>query len=80
MKYIRDRHRGIFIFPLKVRHDQMAEWLGGEIISAGYIEPGPGRWPQCVGRSSTLKLGSLDDDTEVLHEQGCLWLTKLTDQ
>lgn len=67
MKYIRCKHRGIMLFPSIVRHDRMAEWVGGEILSAGNVtEDG-----RCVGSSSTLgNLAPLPDDERILAGQG----------
>lgn len=71
MKYIRCKHRGIFLFPLNIRHDKMAEWMGGEIISAGFIKFQDGDW-RCLGESMTLRLKALPEDTDLLWQQGLI--------
>lgn len=79
MKYIatkqEDGTEEIFIFPMDVNHDCMAEVLSGirnqtwgdwkrirrNPISAGFIEGG-----QCVGGSETLQLKARPEDTSLL--------------
>jgi hypothetical protein len=71
VKYVRCLHRGLFLFPDKVRHDKMKELLGGQIISAGFVGRKDGKL-SCYGQSTTLRLASLPDDTELLNDQGLL--------
>ena len=72
MKYIRCKHRGIFIFPLNIDHSKMASWVGEKsIISAGFVKYDYKKEHfVCEGHSMTLDMSSLPEDTEILLEQG----------
>jgi hypothetical protein len=74
MKYVKCRYRGIFLFSPKIRHEQMRDWLGGEIVSAGLVALGPDGLPMCSGHSSTLGISADERDTEILREQMALCL------
>ncbi len=41
----------------------------GEIVSAGFVEFGPGGVPRCFGMSESLGIASRDDDSDALAAQ-----------
>jgi hypothetical protein len=73
MKYIRTGILGIVLFSETRSHDEMAERLmrkGDEVISAGFVHADD--WCDdgqvvCSGRSVSLGISSLDEDTEILR-------------
>lgn len=87
MKYLvtktEDGTEEIFVFPLSVHHDIMADavcslrnqsrgdWkrIKREVISAGFVTQG-----RCVGYSETLKLKSREVDTALLTSSNSLTL------
>ena len=72
MKYIRTTS-GIFIFPKYTDHDSFAYDLQmvapRDMISAGFVMPGNSDPLICYGKSMTLELESLDEDTRLLTRQ-----------
>ena len=69
MKYIRHKLDGFYMFPNRVSHiDMMLVSCGPvsrtDIISAGFIVDG-----KCLGRSVSLDIRSLPNDTADLREQ-----------
>jgi len=47
----------IIIFPRHERHSDVAERMGGEVVSAGFMSIA-GEHVDCFGESESLKLGS----------------------
>lgn len=73
-KYIavaQDEHSmPIFIlFPQNINHDTMARAMirarYPEVISAGFVD----EFLQCYGESTTLRIKSKPEDTDLLHQQ-----------
>lgn len=50
----------------------MAGWIGGEIISAGFVRIGPDGNLKCSGLSDTLRMGPLPGDDKLIQAQGLL--------
>jgi hypothetical protein len=71
MKYIRTENKGFIIFASFIDHSTMVERNVGlldEVISAGFVGVcSDGLY--CHGKSTTLKIGPLPDDTERLKSQ-----------
>ncbi len=70
MKYIRHRKLGFVLFEGSVRHDQVANSLGGatEVVSAGFVFT-PGADLMCMGHSSTLNIGFGPSDARDLKSR-----------
>jgi hypothetical protein len=72
MKYIRFKRLGMVLFEETKSHQDFAELLQDEPISAGfvrttsYIEEGR---PVCSGDSYTLKIATLPEDTQLLRNR-----------
>ena len=71
MKYIRHKKYGFCLFPNIIKHKNMAECFFGkeEIISAGFVGIGPTEIFECYGESSSLRMSSLEEDSEILRKQ-----------
>lgn len=77
-KYIRHEIQGFILWPRTVRddvwHNRMASFVtnecaGGKIISAGSVRFDHTGKPQCYGRSESLNINSLPEDSELLAKQ-----------
>ena len=51
------------LFPATMTHSIMARDLGSEAVSAGFVTPGL----KCYGESTSLKIKSRPEDTEILR-------------
>ena len=74
MKYIRVSF-GIILFPATMRHDEMASYFGGRdnFISAGVVCYDHDKQINiCSGYSTTLRISSREEDTEILNNQGII--------
>lgn len=73
MKYVRHETKGFFLFPRsdRVFHSHIADFLGrGGIVSAGFVRFDDKKSsPICFGKSESIGIGSLPEDTKLLREQ-----------
>jgi len=54
------------IFPNFVNHSTIAKKIGGDILSAGFVDISTGR---CYGKSTSLKTGSREVDSKIFKNQ-----------
>lgn len=72
MKYVRHKSKGLFLFPDTdvTWHSDLGAFLGVDgILSAGFVRFNKDGTPECNGRSESLRIGSLEDDSLLLLEQ-----------
>jgi hypothetical protein len=70
MKYIRHRKLGFVIFEGSVRHDEVANQLGGisQVVSAGFVVT-PDIDLKCLGHSGSLDVGTAPYDSADLKNR-----------
>lgn len=73
MKYVNHEDLGIIIFPPSVTHKQIAEMLGGRILSAGFVDMAP---CNCFGESVSLGIAANTNDIALLKAFSSLYATK----
>jgi len=55
------------VFPSGIEHFVIAQSVGWDIISAGFLRFEKGDFMYCYGKSQTLKVGSKKIDTQILN-------------
>lgn len=69
LKYVRTT-QGFTVFPcLAAIHKDIASVMGWPVRSAGFIDWDFDGRPFCHGRSDSLEIGSLPEDTELLRAE-----------
>jgi len=63
MKYINHETIGLILFPQTSQHNNVAQNVGGKILSAGFIDM---KDMVCYGESVSLGLHSCVEDTKLL--------------
>lgn len=71
MKYIRFADFGFVIFPAYVKHSDMAQKIGTEVLSAGFVDFTNNGNLHCYGESISLGATSLMTDSVSLQD----WLS-----
>lgn len=72
MKYIRFKHRGFVVFDEAQSHKELAEMIGDDVVSAGFVRSVTGM-PEgaivCCGESDTLHRSAGGADTAALVQR-----------
>lgn len=69
MKYIKFKEVGFVLFERHISHCRLADKVGADVESAGFVEMDELNPPMCYGESTTLNVKSDPKDTELLRRR-----------